>query len=213
MLAIFSGLAVSSGTVNTWGGDWLSNDHVHNVDRWNMPCSAWLALQMKGRWERVRIQYKCLVPIDVFPEMKLQGLVISKTELYCSVSQFPHSCICEQFIYSQDCRNWERGPQFSFWEYRNRIFGTVLLAETRDQCRWKHQRNDMACCQVCQCSQWCSLFEQWNLEAFLYKCLIWSHKDEVNAYDLREDSVEYTVCFWTRRNHLRVMIYKEGPLC
>ncbi len=29
----------------------------------------------------VRIQYKCLVPIYVFPEMKLCGLVISKTEL------------------------------------------------------------------------------------------------------------------------------------
>jgi hypothetical protein len=28
-----------------------------------------------------RIQYKCLVPIYVFPEMKLRGLVISKTEL------------------------------------------------------------------------------------------------------------------------------------
>ncbi len=31
--------------------------------------------------EPVRIQYKCLVPIYVFPEMKLRGLVISKTEL------------------------------------------------------------------------------------------------------------------------------------
>jgi hypothetical protein len=29
----------------------------------------------------VRIQYKWLVPIYVFPEMKLLGLVISKTEL------------------------------------------------------------------------------------------------------------------------------------
>jgi hypothetical protein len=29
----------------------------------------------------VRIQYKCLVPIYVFPEMKLRGLVIPKTEL------------------------------------------------------------------------------------------------------------------------------------
>ncbi len=29
----------------------------------------------------VRIQYKCLGPIYVFPEMKLLGLVISKTEL------------------------------------------------------------------------------------------------------------------------------------
>ncbi len=29
----------------------------------------------------VRIQYKCLVPIYVFPEMKLRGLDISNTEL------------------------------------------------------------------------------------------------------------------------------------
>jgi hypothetical protein len=29
----------------------------------------------------VRIQYKCLVPIYVFPEMKLSSLLISKTEL------------------------------------------------------------------------------------------------------------------------------------
>jgi hypothetical protein len=27
-------------------------------------------------------QYKCLVPIYTFPEMKLRGLDISKTELY-----------------------------------------------------------------------------------------------------------------------------------
>ncbi len=39
----------------------------------------------------VRIQYKCLVLIYAFPEIKLHGLVISKTELQCSVSQFPHS--------------------------------------------------------------------------------------------------------------------------
>ncbi len=30
---------------------------------------------------RVRIQYKCLVPIYVFPEMKLCSILISKTEL------------------------------------------------------------------------------------------------------------------------------------
>ncbi len=29
----------------------------------------------------LRIQYKCLVPIYVFPEMKLRSLLISKTEL------------------------------------------------------------------------------------------------------------------------------------
>ncbi len=50
----------------------------------------------------VRIQYKCLVPIYVYAEMKLLGLGISKTDLQCSVSLFPHSCICEQFIFSRD---------------------------------------------------------------------------------------------------------------
>ncbi len=34
----------------------------------------------------VRIQYKCLVPIYVIPEMKLRGLIISKTELHIHVS-------------------------------------------------------------------------------------------------------------------------------
>ncbi len=52
--------------------------------------------------EPVRIQYKWLVPIHVFSEMKLRGLVISKKELKCSVSQFPHSCIYEQLMYFQD---------------------------------------------------------------------------------------------------------------
>jgi hypothetical protein len=47
----------------------------------------------------VRIQYKCLFPIYVFPKMKLHGHVISKTELKCSVSQYPHSSICERFLY------------------------------------------------------------------------------------------------------------------
>jgi hypothetical protein len=46
----------------------------------------------------MRIQYKCLVPIYVFPEMKLCSLVLSKTELECSVSQFLHSYICERFM-------------------------------------------------------------------------------------------------------------------
>jgi len=52
--------------------------------------------------EPVRIQYKCLGPIYVFREMKLCSLVFSKTELYCSVTQFRHSYICERFMYFQD---------------------------------------------------------------------------------------------------------------
>ncbi len=75
---------------------------------------------------RVRIRYRCLVPIYVFPEMKLGDLVI----MFCL--PIPHSCICERFIYSHDqsvkdqlreyinrsqihkCRNWERGCAVSF---------------------------------------------------------------------------------------------------
>ncbi len=41
----------------------------------------------------VGIQYKYLVLIYVYPEMKLCGLVIFKTELEFSVFRFPDSCI------------------------------------------------------------------------------------------------------------------------
>jgi hypothetical protein len=51
---------------------------------------AWMSFQSTffvNLYERtanempMRIQYKCQVPIDVFPEMKLRSLFISKTEL------------------------------------------------------------------------------------------------------------------------------------
>ncbi len=65
--------------------------------------------------------HKYLVPIYVFPETKLCSLVISRTELYSSVSQFLHSCICERFIYMPGsvcylaaARNVDRS-----WEYIN----------------------------------------------------------------------------------------------
>jgi hypothetical protein len=45
----------------------------------------------------VRIQYKCLLPIYVFPEMKL---LFPKTQLYIFLSpSFLHLYICERFIY------------------------------------------------------------------------------------------------------------------
>jgi hypothetical protein len=37
------------------------------------------AVDVHANDEPVRIQYKYMVPIYVFPEMKLRGLVISKT--------------------------------------------------------------------------------------------------------------------------------------
>ncbi len=70
----------------------------------------------------VKILYKCMVLIYVFPEMKLRSLVISKTELECSVSQFPHSCICERFIYTQDRSAYFTAAKLAdrSWEYINR---------------------------------------------------------------------------------------------
>ncbi len=57
-----------------------------------------------------------MVPTYVFPEMKLCDLVIFRTELLCSFSQFPHSCIWEYINRSQihEFRNWERGRTVSF---------------------------------------------------------------------------------------------------
>ncbi len=46
-----------------------------------------------------RILYKCLVPIYVFPEMKLGGLVISQTKLPCSDSQLLYTHISVRDLY------------------------------------------------------------------------------------------------------------------
>ncbi len=48
----------------------------------------------------MRIQYKCLVPVYVFPEMKL--LFPKHNYNVLSPMQFLHSYICERFIYFQD---------------------------------------------------------------------------------------------------------------
>ncbi len=50
-------------------------------DKWHSGCTA-----NEGR---VKIEYKCLFPINVFPEMKLCSLVISKIELSVSPSYTP----------------------------------------------------------------------------------------------------------------------------
>jgi hypothetical protein len=79
----------------------------------------------------VRIQYKCLVPIYVFPEMKLCSFLISKTELKCSVSQFLHSYICERFLYFQD-----RSVYFSAAKYVDRFWEYINRSQTHDCRNW-----------------------------------------------------------------------------
>jgi hypothetical protein len=63
----------------------------------------------------VRIQFQCLVPIYVFPEMKLSGPQ-NRIIMFCLPI-----CFCERFLYYQaqsaylaECRNWERGRAVSF---------------------------------------------------------------------------------------------------
>ncbi len=70
----------------------------------------------------VRIQYKCLVPIYVFPEMKLCGLLIfqNRIVIFC----LPISTFMYQI---HECRNWERGCSVSFLGRHKSDFGTGLV--------------------------------------------------------------------------------------
>ncbi len=69
----------------------------------------------------VKIQYKCLVSIYVFPEMKLWSLLFSKTELLCSASRFLYWYICERFIDFQDQSAYSAARKYvdRSWEYIN----------------------------------------------------------------------------------------------
>ncbi len=105
----------------------------------------------------VRIKYKCLVPIYVFPKMKLWDPVISKTELYVmfclQISTFMYmwaGSLC-LFCCSQIDRQLlgilkiahrymnvgigEEAAQFYFWEYINRTaFLSSELAPIANLC-------------------------------------------------------------------------------
>ncbi len=112
-------------------------------------CRSFKTSSIHCKWRAVenQIYSKCLVPIYVFPEMKLRGIIIPLKK--CSVSQFPYSFICViykfpgsicLFCCSQisweyinrskihECKNWERGEQFHFWEFINRIFSTAFAS-------------------------------------------------------------------------------------
>ncbi len=115
----------------------------------------------------VRIQYKCLVPVYVFPEMKL---LFPKHRVIIFCFQFPHAYICERFIYFQDrpaysaagkyvdrswkyinctqtheCGNWDWGPAISRKEYihtsvRPLSVSFFIEKEPHKQLRMKRKR-------------------------------------------------------------------------
>jgi len=60
----------------------------------------------------VRIQYKCLIPIYVFPEIKLHNLIISNT----NYNVLSPNVNMHRYI---NVGTMNEGAQFPFWEYTN----------------------------------------------------------------------------------------------
>jgi len=91
----------------------------------------------------VRIQ--CLVPIYVFPAMKLRGLSVSKTELKCAVSQYHiHVSVSDLYI----PRIWNEAVQFHFSECINRIFCTMYIGLKTSSCSVMGGLQSAASCNV-----------------------------------------------------------------
>ncbi len=93
------------------------------------------------------------------PEMNLPGLIISKTNLMFCLP-FPHTCICERYIYSKDrstyfvadrsweninrseiheCRNWERGCSVSFLGIHKSDFRYSVERSFQALKNWKNE--------------------------------------------------------------------------
>jgi hypothetical protein len=70
--------------VTEGGGIFQQENHIYLTRHLKTRCGSHKETKFVGYTANegpVRIQNKCLISICVFPEMKLRGLVISKTEL------------------------------------------------------------------------------------------------------------------------------------
>ncbi len=71
----------------------------------------------------VRIQYKCVVPISVFPERTL----LYQEQNYNVLSLILHSCICERFIYFHQSANSAAGKYVDqSWKKHKSLTGTWM---------------------------------------------------------------------------------------
>jgi hypothetical protein len=74
----------------------------------------------------VRIQYKCLVSIYVFPEMKL---LFPKQNYNVLSPSSLHSYICERFIYFQD-------PSAEYVKYVDQSWEYINRSQTNECGNW-----------------------------------------------------------------------------